>query len=249
MKQKLNENLIENYQQQNQAPLPSEYQNQVYEVNFQQNINQQNVNLPNQYYNVQPFDPNNNNKINLVNQNKNFSIYFNPFITLEKINKLKINHNYFVNPDSFNIQKFMIIFGIISFILTLLLIILKKGLRNTFTKLFLILFFWACFIFLIFILIRFFVININKKYIYFYYQFRTKNIFIYKIGGIDIQIPLALIINIKIEIEGKITKYILKAEDRSPILLFKIYTRNQYERVKDENDINQWINYLKIYYL
>ena len=248
MKPNLNEKLIENYQLQNQAPLPTEYQNEVYEVNIQQNINQQNVNMPNQYY-AQPFDLKNNNDINFVNLNKNFSIYFNPFITLEKKNKLKINHNYFANPDSFNIQKFMIIFGIISFIIILSLIISIKGMRNTFTRIFLILFLWACFTFIIYILVRYYVINKNKKYIYFYYQFRTKNIFIFKIGGIDIQIPLASIINIKIEIEGTITKYILNAEDRPSMLLFKIYTRNQYERVKDENNLNEWINYLKINYL
>ena len=245
MKPKLNEILIDNYDQQNQAPLPSNFQNQVNENNINENINQQNVYLPNQYNNAQPFDPLNNN-INLVNQNKNFCIHFNPFISLEKQNKLKVKHNYFANPDSFNIKKFMIIFCIISFIIALILIILLKNIKN---KIFLIIFLWIILNFIVFYLVRYYVIKKNDKYIYFYFQFKSKNIFIYEIDGIDIQIPLASIINIKIEIDGKITNYILNVEDKPPTLLFKIYTRNQYERVNDENNLNEWINYLKINYL
>lgn len=248
MKPKLNELLVDNYDQQNQAPLPSNFQNQVNEVNINENINQQNVYLPNQYNNAQPFDPLNNN-INLVNQNKNFHIYFNPFISLEKQNKLKVKHNYFVNPDSFNIKKFMIIFSIISFIIALILIILFKNLRNKINGIFIIIFLWIILNLIVFCLVRYYVIKKNDKYIYFYYQFKSKNIFIYKIDGIDIQIPLASIINIKIEIDGNITKYILNVEDKPSTLLFKIYTRNQCERVNDENNLNEWINYLKTNYL
>ena len=140
----------------------------------------------------------------------------------------------------------MIIFSIISFIIALILIIILKNIKN---KIFIIIFLWIILNFIVFYLVRYYVIKKNDKYIYFYYQFKSKNIFIYEIDGIDIQIPLVSIINIKIEIEGKITKYILNVEDKPSTLLFKICTRNQYERVNDENNLNEWINYLKINYL